>query len=81
MLAEIKSELSKTEENANVIREQVLTWTKRVEAQRAQSAVIDSLSEIEEFDKIQTVTDEQKQNGRKPHTPVKTLVKKNWKRM
>ena len=79
ILAKIISELTKAEESANVTSEQVLPWAKRVEVQRAQSAVITSLSEIKELDKIQTVGDEQKQNGRKLHTPVKTTMKQNCK--
>ena len=49
MLAEIISELTKAEENVNVTREQSVAWAKRVEAQRAQSAVINSLSKMKEF--------------------------------
>ena len=60
MLAEIISELTKAEENANVTSEQVFTWAERYEPQRDQSAVINSLSEMKEFDKIQTLRDEQK---------------------
>ena len=68
MLAEIISELTKAEENTNVITEQVLARAKGVKVQRIQSAIINSLSEMKEFDMIQTVRDEQKQNGRKLHT-------------
>ena len=44
---------------------------KGIEAKRAQAAVINSLSELKEFDKIQTVRDDQKQNEIKPQKPVK----------
>ena len=71
MLTEIINELTKAEENAKVTSYHMLTWTKWVEAQKTQSAVIYSPREMKEFDKIQTVGDEQKQKGRKLHAPVK----------
>ena len=49
MLVEIILELTKTEENKNVTIQQVLAWEKRVEVQRAQSAIINSLNDIKEF--------------------------------
>ena len=42
MLLEIIRELTKFEENTTIHSENVLTWTKRVEAQRAQTVVISS---------------------------------------
>ena len=51
MLAEIIRELTKTDENMHVTCEQILAWAKRIKAQRAQAAVINSLSEVKEFDK------------------------------
>ena len=44
---------------------------------KSQTAVIKSLSEVKEFDKIQTARDDQKQNGIKPHAPVKMATRKN----
>ena len=55
MPAEIISELTKAEESTAVISEQVLIWAKRVKAQRAQSAIVNSLSKTKEFDKIKTI--------------------------
>ena len=52
ILAEIFRELTKYEENINICNENVLRWTKRVEAQRAQMAVISSLHEAKNFDAI-----------------------------
>ena len=52
MLAEIIWQLTKAEENKIMTSEQVLAWSKRVEAQRAQSAIINSLSETKDFDRI-----------------------------
>ena len=47
MLAEIIRKLTKCEENTTIHSESVLTWAKRVEAQRAQTAAICSLHETE----------------------------------
>ena len=44
MSIEIIKEIIKIEENNNVTSEQVLTWTKRVEAQKAQSAILENLN-------------------------------------
>ena len=46
MLAEILRELTKCDENMTILSEHVLTWAKRIEAQRTQIAVISSLHEI-----------------------------------
>ena len=51
MLADIIRELTKCEESITVHSESVLTWAKRVEAQRAQAAVIKILHEAN-FDAI-----------------------------
>ena len=51
--------------------------SKRVEKQRSQSTVINSLSETKEFDKINTVRGEMWQTARKPCTPTKIPVKQN----
>ena len=45
LLAEIIRELIKCEENITIHSENVLTWAKRVEVQRAQAVVISSLHE------------------------------------
>ena len=52
MLAEVIRELAKIDENILVTSEEVLVWAKRIEAQRAQAAVINSLSEVTDFDEI-----------------------------
>ena len=52
MLTEIIKELTKPKESADITSEQVLGWAKRVEAQRAHSAIMDSLTQTKEFDKI-----------------------------
>ena len=79
LLTEIIRELIKTGENRSVTSVQVWAWAKRIETQRTQAAVINSLSEVKEFDWIQTVGDDQKQNGIKPHTHIKTPTSKKCK--
>ena len=64
VLAEIIKRLTTTYQNTHVISEEALAWVKRIEAQTAQAAVINSLNEGKEFNKIQTVRDDQKQNGK-----------------
>ena len=49
--------------------EQVLVWAKRVEAKRAQSAIITSLSETKEFDKIKTIKVGQTQSEKATNVP------------
>ena len=44
MLAELIRELTKADESTAVTSHQVLIWAKRAESQRAQSAIITSLS-------------------------------------
>ena len=71
MLAEIIRELSKAEESTAVTSEQILILPNRVEAQRAQSAMITSLSKTKEFDKRKTIKGGQRHNLRKPQTHAK----------
>ena len=52
MLEEIIRELTKAKGNVTITSENVLTWDKRVEAQRAQSAVMSTITEMNEFDKM-----------------------------
>ena len=52
MLPEIIRELTESDENKIILSEHVLTWAKRVEAQRAWVAVINSLHELKNFDVI-----------------------------
>ena len=60
MLAEIIRELTKTNENILVTSEQIAN---RIESQRAQTADINSLNEVKDFDAIMTT--KRKQNGMK----------------
>ena len=52
MLTEIIRELTEGEENMITPSQCVLTWTKRVEVNRAQETVINSLHELKNFDAL-----------------------------
>ena len=52
MLREIIWELTKIKENGRIMSENVLSWAKTVEAQRAQPAIMNSITEAKEFYKI-----------------------------
>ena len=77
MLAEIIRELTKANESTAVKSEQILVWAKRVEAQRAQTAIITSLSETKEFVKIKTIKQGQRHHGRTPQTHAKMFTKQS----
>ena len=49
MLGEIIKELTHICENEEITSENVLSWGKRVEVQRAQSTIMNSLMEVKEF--------------------------------
>ena len=74
MLVEIIREVTKCDENTNIHSENVLTWAKRVEAQRAQTAVISSLNERKCFDAI--VQKDVRHTDKKPTTNTFT----KWRR-
>ena len=77
MLAEIIGELTKAKESTAVTSEQVLIWAKRIEAQRPQSVIINSLSKTKEFDKIKTIKGGQKHNLIKLQTCAKMPAKQS----
>ena len=52
MLGEIIQELTKIHENEKITSRNVLSWAKRVKVQRAQSTIMNSLTEVKEFDKL-----------------------------
>ena len=74
MLTEIIRELTKAKESAYITSEQVLGWAKRVEAQRANYAIMDSLTETKVFDKIKNG---KRSNGRNMQTCAKAPTKKS----
>ena len=52
MLEEIIRELTATKNDDHIMSGGVLAWAKRVEVQRAQAAVLNTLAESRQFDKI-----------------------------
>ena len=52
MLVEIIKELMATKNNGHITSGGMLAWTKRVEAQRAHVAVLNTLTESRQFDKV-----------------------------
>ena len=52
MLEEIIKELMTTKNDDHITGGGVLPWAKRVEAQRAQAAVLNTLTESRQFDKV-----------------------------
>ena len=49
MVSEIIRELTKAEESVDITSEQVLGWPRRLDAQRAHPANMDSLTKTKEF--------------------------------
>ena len=66
-LLQIIKELTKIYENKEITSENVLFWAKRVQVQRAQSAIMNSLMEVKEFDKLKVVNKHTKGKPKKIH--------------
>ena len=64
MLGEIIRELTKVKIGSVITSEDVLAWAKRVEVQRAQAVVMNSLTEAKECDKIKIAKNTCKDNLR-----------------
>ena len=71
MLEETIKELMATNNDDCITSGDVMAWAKRVEVQRAQAAVLDSLTESKQFDKIK-VSDKARDN--KPRTPANQVT-------
>ena len=67
MLEKIIKELMATKNNDHITSGGMLAWDKRVEVQRAQAAVLNTLTESRQFDKIKI---SMKGKGDKPRAPV-----------
>ena len=52
MLEEIKKKLTATKNDDHIMSAGVLSWAMRVEAQRAQAAVLNMLTKSRQFDKV-----------------------------
>ena len=68
MLGEIIWELTNVMENGAIMSANILAWAKRVEVQRAQSAVISSITKAKEFDKIKVLKNTHKTVPEETHS-------------
>ena len=75
MLGEIIWEVIEIHENTEITKENVLCLAKRIEAQRAQSAIMNSLTEAKEFDKLKIVKNTYKDSIRRSPTWTKSSAK------
>ena len=75
MLTEIIRELTKIQKNTEILSENVLHLAKRVEAQRAQSAIISSLTGAKGYDKLIIAKNTYKDSPRRSSTQIKTPTK------
>ena len=76
ILGEIIRELTKAKWSVTITSENVLTWAKRVEAHRAQSARMSTLTEVNEFDKLKVAKYAQKDTAKRTTqtwTPTKQI--------
>ena len=71
MLGEIIKELTVTKSNAHITSGNALAWAKRAVAQRTQGAVMNSITESKEFDKIKVSRSMCKDSPKTP-TPSNT---------
>ena len=77
MLGDIIQELPKIHENEEITRKNVLSWAKRVKAQRAQSAIMNNLTEEKEFDKLKIVKGTHRDSPRR-HTDKDACKTDGW---
>ena len=66
MLEEIIKELTATSSDDHITSGGVLAWAKRVELQRAQTAVLNTLMELRQFNKIKISKREKEDTTRAP---------------
>ena len=75
MLAEIIREPTKILEKTEIMSKNVLCWAKRDEAQRAQSAIMNSLPEKKSFDKLKIAKNTYKDSHRRSSAQIKMPAK------
>ena len=64
MLEEIIKELTATSNDDHITSGGVLAWAKRVGVQRAQAAVLDTLTELRQFNKVKILKQPKEDNAR-----------------
>ena len=76
MLEEIIKELTTVRGDEQMTSENFLAWAKRVEAERAQAAVLGTITKYKEFNKIsvQTSTDKQPKNASTTRHSIMTSI-------
>ena len=74
MLGETIWELTKIHHDEQIFSKNVLSWAKRFEAQRAQSTIMNNLTEVKECDKLKVVRNTYNDSPRRP-TQTKMLAK------
>ena len=67
MLDEIIRELTSRNSNVQTTSEDVLTWAKRVKAQRVQASMLNDITETKAFDKVKKETESKNTLGREAH--------------
>ena len=65
MLGEIILELTKIKDNEEIMSKNVLSWTKRIKAQRVQSTIRNSFTEAKKFNKIKVTKNAYKDSPRR----------------
>ena len=75
MLGEIIWELTKIHENEKIMSKNVLSWAKRVKSQRAQSTIMNSLTEAKEFDRLKMIKKNMHKDSPRKHTQNKMPTK------
>ena len=64
MMEEIKRELTAKNNDEQVTNEGVLVWSKRIESQRAQAAILNNITESCQFDKVKVTKMSRENNVR-----------------
>ena len=70
MLEEIIKELTTTKDDDQITSKGMLAWAKRVEAQKAHAAVLNTFIELKQFDKVKVVKKPKEINTRHPLGPT-----------
>ena len=70
LLEEIIKELTVTNTDEQITSEGMLAWAKRVEAQRTQAAVLNTIMELRQFDKVKLIKKAKEDGTRHPPGPT-----------
>ena len=70
MLKEITKELTTAKDDDHITSGGVLAWSKRVDAQRAQAAVLNTITELRQCDKVKIANKPKEDSTRGPLGPT-----------